>query len=93
MYRTMSTLDILRTNVVNGIEDDRLLYLLRIKIIRKLESIMVGKVFVNIVVVTARRPFSGSYSIDQLKRIFDINKSIGIRTFKKSIANFSPFKW
>ena len=88
MHRSKSTLDILRTNVVNGIEDDRLLYLLRIKIIRKLESIMVGKVFVNIVVVTARRPFSGNYSIDQLKRTFDIDKSIGIRTFKKSIANF-----
>ena len=88
MHRTMSTLDILRTDVVNGIEDDRLLYLLRIKIIRKLESIMVGKVFVNIVVVTARRPFSGNYSIGQLKRTFDIDKSIGIRTFKKSIASF-----
>lgn len=52
MIKHKSTLDILRTNVVNGLEDDRLLHLLRIKIIRKLESIIVGKVFTNIVVVT-----------------------------------------
>ena len=52
MIKHKSTLDTLRTSVVNGLEDDRLLHLLRIKIIRKLESIIVGKVFTNIIVVT-----------------------------------------
>lgn len=88
MSKHKSTLDILRTNVVNGLEDDRLLYLLRIKIIRKLESIIVGKVFTNIVVVTARRQFGTNYSISQLKRLIDIDKSIGVRTFKKTVSNF-----
>lgn len=88
MIKHTSTLDILRTNVVNGLEDDRLLYLLRIKIIRKLESIIVGKVFTNIVVVTARRQFGTNYSVSQLKRLIDIDKSIGVRTFKKTVSNF-----